>query len=55
MVKSIAFTSVDKSSFGCGLDNYNGTELSSSRMLDDAFSDTEEVFAVTLLMLVSFK
>ena len=55
MVESIRFDSVGKPSFGCRLENSNGMELSYSRRLNDGFSEEEELFAVTLLTLVSFK
>ena len=43
MVKSIEFDSVGKSSFGHGLDNSDGIELSSSKRLNYGFSNSEEV------------
>ena len=55
MVKSIAFDSVGKSAFGCRLEHSYGMESSSSRRINDGFSDAEGVLSVALLMLVSFK
>ena len=55
MVKSIAFDSVGKSSFGYRLEHSDRIESSSSRRMNGGFSEAEGVFAVVFLMLVFFK
>ena len=44
--KSITIDSVGESLFGCGLEKSDGIELSSSKGLNDGFSDVEEVLVV---------
>ena len=55
VVKSIAFDSVGKSSFGYRLEHSDRIESSSSRRMNGGFSEAEGVFAVVFLMLVFFK
>ena len=55
MVKSTRFDSVGESILGYRLENHDGVELSSSRRLSNGFSESEEVFSVAIIMLVSRK